>query len=202
MDPIEQLRLYRERANRLLENQLVKSGFDASSTIEFENTEAGPVLTVKMKEPPTELLTALLVVLRQFLNNDEPINQNRVFNTLELHLTDDSLRGELRKARKHWNEMLREDAMRLVYNEKELSPEFITDMWINDTVHSYIRDPQKAEILQHMLPHERAIMRAKFFACVNNAIQIVNFVQYAVSRALDEDLIDLTRTAKRVQSDS
>src|SRR5207253_1835816 len=111
-----------------------------------------------------------------------------------LFLTDDFLKGELAKARKDWNTILKQDAMHLNYNGKVLTPLFITDMWINDAVHSYVSDPEKAAILKHMTDLEKAVMRPKFFTCIHKAIHIINYVNSVVSKALDEGLIDTSKT--------
>lgn len=170
MEPEEQLRLFQDRAKKLLDNPLIQNGFDASSSIEMNNMNEDPVITVTMKEPPEVFMIALLTILRQFMNNDEPIYMNKIFNTLHQCLIDDFLKGELLKARQHWKQMLEQDTIKFIRDEKELTPHFLTDMWINDAVHSYIRDAEKAEVLRTMNPLEQAVMRGKFFACVNNAV--------------------------------
>ena len=193
IDPLEQLRIYQDRVQRLKDNELLKTGLGGGYKLTFSTMGESPTITVSQNEPRNDLLTGLLGIFRQFINNDEQINQYRVFNTLHLCLTDDYLRGELIKARANWSEIMESDGMSLVYNDKELTPLFLTDMWINDALHSEIKEPLKAAILRNMLPHERAPMRYKFFLCVTYACQIIGYVDHVITKALKEGLIDVTR---------
>jgi hypothetical protein len=94
---------------------------------------------------------------------------------------------------KDWKQVMKTDGIQLIYNGKELSPLYVTDMWINDTVHSYIRDPEKEAMLKYMQPPERAIMRTKFFGCLHSAAQIIRYFHFVIRKALDEGLLDTSR---------
>ncbi|MEK6288069.1 MAG: hypothetical protein AABO57_20300 [Acidobacteriota bacterium] len=193
VDPLEQLHVYNDRVQRLKENELSTTGFGASFTLNFDNTGDNPSMTTTIQEPRRDLLTGFLGVFRQFINNNEQINQYKIFKTLHLCLTDEQLKSELVKARADWSRLMKGDGMSLIYNGKVLTPIFLTDMWINDALHSDIEEPEKEAILKHMLPHERGIMRVKFFNCVHNACRIIAYVDFVITKARAEGLIDVTR---------
>jgi hypothetical protein len=193
IDPTEQLRVYNDRVQRLRNNHLSTTGFGASFTWSFDNTGEQTETTVSLQEPRDDLLTGYLGVFRQFINNNEQINQYKIFNTLQVCLTDEHIKGELVKARAAWSEMLQSDGMTLTLNGKLLTPIFLTDMWINDSLHSDIEEADKEEILKIMEPAERGIMRMKFFQCVQNAYGIITFVDAVITMARNEGLIDVTR---------
>jgi hypothetical protein len=193
IDPLEQLRKYNNRVQLLKDNELLKTGLGGGYRMTFSTMGESPAMTVSSNEPRSDLLIGLLGVFRQFINNDEQINQYKVFNTLHLCLTDDHLKGELIKARVDWSKIMKSDGMGLIYNGQELTPLFVTDMWINDALHSDIDEPLKAAILKNMLPHERAPMRHKFFTCIANACLVIGYVDFVIRKALKEGLIDVTK---------
>jgi hypothetical protein len=193
IDPLEQLRKYGERVQRLKENELSKTGFGGGYKMTFSTMGQSPTMTVSQDEPRSDLLTGFLGVFRQFINEKEKINQYKIFKTLQLCLTDDYLKGELIKARGRWSEILKTDGMTLIYDGEELTPLFLTDMWINDALHSDINEPLKAAILKNMRPHERAPMRYKFFLCVERACRVIGYVDFVITKSLNEGLIDATK---------
>lgn len=192
-DPIEQLRKYKERVEQMMDNELSKTGFDYGFEIHYSTMEDDPGITVKSKEPRADLLIGLLVIFRQFINNDEIIQQSKVYHTLKQCLTDEYLKGELEKAMKDWKRVMKEDGMSLIYNGKELTPLYLTEMWINDTVHSSVHDPERAAILKHMQPQDRAIMRAKFFTCLQGACRVLVYFHFVITKALDKGLLDTSK---------
>ena len=193
IEPLERLRRYKERAKQLMDNELSKTGFDYGFKLHADAMGETYKLEVTSKEPRPDLLAGLLAISRQFINDDEPIHQSKVFHILQQGLTDDYLKGQLTKAMKVWKQVMKTDGIQLIYNGKELSPLYVTDMWINDTVHSYIRDPEKEAMLKHMQPYERAIMRTKFFECLQNAGQIIRYFHFVIRKALDEGLLDTSK---------
>ncbi len=152
-----------------------------------------PEMTVSSNEPRSDLLIGFLGIFRQFVNDNEQINQYKVFNTLHQCLTDEHLKGELVKARAEWSEIMKADGMGLVYNGQELTPLFVTDMWINDALHSDIDEPLKAAILKNMLPHERAPMRYKFFLYLAKACRVIAYIDFVITKAFNEGLLNVTK---------
>jgi hypothetical protein len=193
IDPIEQLRKYSHRVKLLQENELSKTGFGGGFKMTFNTMGDSPTMAVSQTEPRNDLLIGFLGVFRQFINDNEQINQYKIFNTLHQCLTDDYLKGELIKARASWTKIMKTDGMSITYNGHELTPLFVTDMWINDALHSDIDEPLKAAILKNMRPHERAPMRYKFFLCITNACLVIGYVDFVITKALDEELLDFTK---------
>lgn len=190
LKPIEQLHIYKERVELLMENELSKTGFGGGCKITFTREQG---IEVESNEPRSDLLIGFLGVFRQFINNDEPIYQNKIFNLLQLYLTDEHLKGELIKARQSWDELMARDMMSYERNGKDYSPLFITDMWTKDALHSYIRDPEKAALLKQLLPAEKAILRTRFFNCITKACSVINYVYIVITKAFDEGLLDFSQ---------
>jgi hypothetical protein len=87
IEPLEQLRRYKERAEQLMENELSKTGFDYGFKLHADAMGETHKLEVTSKEPRPDLLAGLLTIFRQFINDDEPIHQSKVYHTLQQCLT-------------------------------------------------------------------------------------------------------------------
>jgi len=73
----------------------MQSGLDTNLTI----TAGGGSATVTWNRPDEEEFQAFLVDLRPFISEGEPVFLRRVYNLIELHITDPELREEARRSR-------------------------------------------------------------------------------------------------------
>jgi hypothetical protein len=91
----EQFGWFLDQADRLSRRRLMQSGLDTNLTI----TAGGGSATVTWNRPDEEEFQAFLVDLRPFISEGEPVFLRRVYNLIELHITDPELREEARRSR-------------------------------------------------------------------------------------------------------
>ncbi len=86
---------------------------------------------IQSHQPAEEDLRSCLVTLRQFLMDKEPVFILRIYNIAQLHLASDELRKHLQDSRRLLSKFQKQGPLRVEINGKELTPERITDLWIN-----------------------------------------------------------------------
>ena len=85
----------------------------------------------------------------QFISNNEPVFLYKIYNLCQKHLINDKLKEYLIKSREAWKQAQKSTGIILKYNERELTPEYITDLWING--YYFHSDINKLHILNHLL---------------------------------------------------
>lgn len=183
MNIIDQLHLYRARATQLRNSRLIKEGFNPGLTINWNKMQG---LRFISKEPDETSLRSFLLTFRQFVSEKEPVCVNRIFNLCHRHLISDKLKEYLIKSRRAWKNSLKGTGIMLIYNKRELTPEFITDLWING--YYFHSDPKKLTILNKILPHERMLIRFQFLNFLLDATKQVLYVDNIINVALKEGL--------------
>ena len=105
----------------------MQSGLDTNLTI----TAGGGSATVTWNRPDEEEFQAFLVDLRPFISEGEPVFLRRVYNLIELHITDPELREEARRSRN----TLRDYEVGADLHLRDRSPAQIADAYIDGTFH-------------------------------------------------------------------
>lgn len=132
--PREQLELFVERCEELSKTRLIVSGAMSSIGFTFkgEAVPEGFKVTYEAREPDTDDLRSFLMTFRKFILKDGPIFIERIFNLCHQHLKDDKLKTELIKARAAWrDEMKGFGGIALQVDGKQLTAEYVLDLWIN-----------------------------------------------------------------------
>lgn len=183
MKVIDQLHLYRARAMELRNSQIIRKGFNPGITINWNKMQG---LRFISKQPDETSLKAFLMTFRHFISQKEPIFINKVYNLCQKYLISDKLKEYLVKSRKVWKNSLKSTGIIMVYNKRELTPEFITDLWING--YYFHSDLKKLTILNRILPHERMLIRFQFLNFLLDATRQVLYVDNIIKVALRENL--------------
>lgn len=181
----EQLELFVFRADDLAREPVLQD-FNNSFSIKFDHVEG---ISFESQQPDEALLRSFLLTFRQFISHDEPIYLNKIFNVCHKYLTSDELKAHLIKAREGWQKQLKEGQMHFTYNDKEITPEYITDLWINGFY--FHNDPRKWRALQSILPHEHLITKHFFLMHLSSATRHVLYVAHIVKIALRENLFSI-----------
>lgn len=126
--PEQQLQVFHSEVSSLRREPLAKSGWETQVSYSFGK---GVGLSIKQEGPDETQLRSLLLALRKFVSGREPVDLNRIYNLLLRHLTSDELKTYLIDARKKWRQAQNLDAVALIVDEKELTPERIADLLIN-----------------------------------------------------------------------
>ena len=183
MNTHEQLEMFSARVEQLRNTRLIRQGFNPAITISWDRMKG---LRFQSEEPDEETLRSFLLTFRQFVSNNEPVFLNRVYNLCQRHLSSDQLKGYLVESREAWRQAQRSSGIRLVINNEELTPEFVTDLWINGCY--FHSDPEKLSRLKQLLPHEGMLVRNQFLSYLVDATRQVIYLGNVVTIALHENL--------------
>jgi hypothetical protein len=169
----ESLELFVNRAEVLLSSRLILNGFGTSLSFGFDRVQG---LTFSSKQPDEELLRSFLLTFRRFISEGEAVFLFRIFNLCQRHLTSENLKNYLIEARQYWSQEVRGGRTGHVnykLNEIQISPEFITDLWINGY---YFHDsPAKLRELEQLLSNQKVLVRHIF---LDHLVQAVKFISY------------------------
>lgn len=179
---IEELSNFCHQADQLRNEPLVRAGWDNSFSLRFDRT-AG--LRTVVRQPNETALRSLLLALRRFVAQGEPVHLDRLYNVCETAITSDRLRAFLRDARDAWKRAQRANGLKLVVNGKEISPCDVADMWING--HYFHSDPAKRARLAEV--SVTPLNRFQFISFVGDALQQTLYMDSIVRHALRDGLV-------------
>ncbi len=183
MNIVDLLHLYRAKVEELRNSRLLQEGFNPGLTINWNKMQG---LRFVSREPDETSLRAFLITFRQFVLNNEPIFINKIYNLCHKYLISDKLKEYLIKSRKDWKEAQKSTGIILVYNKRELNPEFITDLWING--YYFHCDQKKLTILNKILPHEKMLIKFQFLNFLLDATRQVLYMDNIINASLKEGL--------------
>ncbi len=163
---------------------MVKEG--AGYNVSF-NVDSKKGASMKASFPDEEVLRSFLMTFRQFMAPSEAVHINRVLNICWKKLEpNNKLRDELIEARTSWRKALKNNGIGLVFNEQELSPERVADLWMNG--HYFHNDDDKYKALENMLGYELAFVKAHFMEFLIQATNIIIYLGHLVAYALKNNL--------------
>jgi hypothetical protein len=182
---IAQFENFCHQADRLKSQSLVQSGWDNSYSLNFTK---GQGVTMSLTQPNEEQLRSLLLELRRFISPKDPAFINRIYNLCDAHITSDELKGLLRHAREQWKVAQRNSGMRLVMNERQITPAHLADLWINGHYfHGSIDDPKTLELRE--LGALLGIERFEFIGYVGETLRQVLYVDNILRHALRDGCV-------------
>ncbi|HDZ01485.1 MAG TPA: hypothetical protein ENH52_08490 [Nitrospirae bacterium] len=170
--------------DELRQTKIVKDGFNSSITIKYE-AEKG--LHFQSVHPDEEYFRSFLLTFRKFVSEKEPIYLYRIYNICQQYLTNEKDKEYLVKSRNIWKDTLKSSGLKLILNGREMSPEVVTDLWING--YYFHDDIEKVNALNGMLPHERMLIKNQFENFIIEAVRVVLHVGNVVTDSLKEGQI-------------
>jgi hypothetical protein len=131
----ERLELFVERADELRDLRLTQSMWSWNYTIKW-NAQSG--FSSELPGQDRDAQRSFASLFRQFWKPGEAINVGSICNHCDRYLADDHVKQEVQTLRERWNKVLHGKAGgRLVLNGKELTPEYVLDLWFTGaTMHS------------------------------------------------------------------
>jgi hypothetical protein len=193
--PRDQLECFLHLVERLGQKRLIKTaGLQPEFSFRFHH-QHGAMFAAR--EPDPEDLESYLLPFRQLLLQKEPASLGRINNILAQGLTNDELRSWLNESRHQWKRALQHGGMRLVIREKEITPEYATDLWINGY---YFHTTQKLEELQRFTgPFEAILVRNRFLNHVYDATMYALNLRNIAMIAVREGHCDFARVKPNLQ---
>jgi hypothetical protein len=133
--------------------------------------------------PDEEDLRSYLVTFRQFISPGEPVYFNGIYNIAFKRLKPNTqLREILIEVRQGWREVLKHNGIGIRFNEQELSPEVVADLWING--HYFHNDDDKYATLARALNLSLGFIQANFMQFIIQATSLILYLGYVVSQGL------------------
>ena len=184
----ERFELFVQRVDELLDKRIVRQDMRAEFTMRWD--VASQRLTQQLTQPDEEAyeeaLQSFLLLFRQFISENEPIFINRIFTDTIRYLQSDTLKTEVEKARKAWNDSFRKmGSLQVVIDNKELTAEYLLDLWING--HYFHNDSEKEEELRRYLATgDMPLVRMQLLTVLPGLTQIVGYMGKVIKSALQE----------------
>lgn len=186
MNDIEKSELYKTRTEELKNTRLIRKGFNPAITVQWNNMQG---LQFNSSEVDEEDLRSFLITFRQFISPKEPVFLQHIYNLCQRCLASDELKGYLIKSREAWKKAQRNTGIKLIIKGKEITPEDVTDLWING--YYFHNDSEKMAMLKRLLPHESMLVRNHFLNFLVDATRQILYVSNIITIALKEDLFKI-----------
>lgn len=123
-DELKQIKVFKSRAEKLLNNSLVLGGFKSSADLQINND--GPSFSFEL--PSEEAFESLLMRFRHFWAQKELCSFNRVRNIVHRHMPHTRERTEALKVA--WKKGLFHSS-HIMIDGVELTSEKLIDIWLN-----------------------------------------------------------------------
>lgn len=181
----ELLRLFLNRVDELRSTRLVRNGYESGITMKW--TEDTGTLNFQLLQPDEELFRSLLLTLRHFLLAKEPTYIYKIYNVCHRFIKNEQHKQYLSKSRTFLGESMKSTGIQLNIDEKQFSPDYIWDIYINGLY--FHNDTEKMKIINNLNYHERLLVKNELFGFVNSAVRQILYVGRIVALALDNNEI-------------
>lgn len=134
---VERLGLFRERAEELRQTRFFRDTLLGGYGFKIEAQQVPGTLDeynaiFSLSDFDDEYLRSFLTLFRRFfMANDPIINLFSIYNLCHQHLINDQYKAFLIKSREIVNYVLKNSSFQLRIDETNITPEYISDVWIN-----------------------------------------------------------------------
>lgn len=184
MNSSDKLSLFNHKAEELKRTRLLKNGFNPSITIDYEKMKG---VRFDVHEPDEDDLRSFLILFRQFFLKNEPIFLNSIYTICHQNFTSQKIKEDLIEAKKIWKKSLKSFGLVYIFNGQELTPEYITDLWINGY---YFHNDQEKVALLKRLRLVQPIVRYYFFHHLVEGTKQVLYLSNIITFARKEGLLN------------
>lgn len=185
--PEKQLELFVRRVRELGDLRLVQEKMGYNFSLSFDQVVG---LESTLSGPDEEALRSYLLTFRQFISPSEPVFINKIYNLCFEYLdSNNELRDYLLKSRQVWRSALDTGFMGLTFNEQQLSPKEVADLWINGFY--FHNDNDKYERLSELLSSPAMpFVKANFYQLIITATRVIAYLGNFVDQALKQGYFD------------
>jgi hypothetical protein len=190
---IQRLELFRERAEELGQARFLRNTLMAGYELKIEARLLPDTLdqyetTITISAYDAEDLRSFLTFFRRFvLQRDPVVYLFSIYNLCHQYLTNETHKAYLVRSRQIALEVLRTSAFQLKINEQDMTPELVSDIWINGW---YFHDNIDHLLFLRALPPETYIMlNLYFFDYLRGITRQILYTSDVVNVALNEELI-------------
>lgn len=186
LDEMDAIGVFLQKVDELGRTRLIERTTQIGYTLKYDQT-AG--MSFESREPDEEDLRSFLLTFRRFVAQGDPVNIGRIHNIADRRVTSDDLRRHLREAREHWRRDVQVGGMSLVFNGKQISPEYVADLFING--HYFHDEPDKrAKLVSLTEPLEYLLVRHHFLNFIVDGARQVFYVANVLNIAIRDGVFE------------
>jgi len=186
MKELTQLSLFISRSNEIKNTRAIKNGFNTQFKIHWDKEKG---FITEISQPNEEDLRSFLLLLRQFISDDEPIFLNRIYNLCYKYIDDDEIKSGLIEARKNWKHSHISCGMGVILENEIFTPEYSTDLWING--YYFHNDEEKRKKIESKLHLEQHLIRQQFLNFIISATENIFYVSDMIELAIKRDKLKI-----------
>lgn len=196
LEPRQQLELFVRRVNELNQRSIIQQGNFQKLQLRTRIDQSGwsyELSDVDGKPIEVEAFNSLLLALRPFIAQKEPIFLSDVFKICGRYLTDNAPREGFDKAWRQWKSYLRgnTDIIQIFDGDELLTPLVILDIWING--HYFHNDLEHIERLERWKDH-RGFLDGQFKMIIQELVHLIRWLGGFVHQAFENGWIDFSRS--------
>ena len=185
MTVLDQLELYVAKVDEMADTRLIRNGFNPDITMSWNKMQG---LRFESRESDEDNLRSFLVTFRQFISEKELVYLRRIYRLCHQHIRGDELREHLRHDREMWKQMHKACGVKLTLNGRDITPEYVADLWVNG--YYFHSDPDKRNALTGLLSDAGLMVRFTFLNFLVEGTRQVLYVRNMIGIAQREALID------------
>ena len=184
MNDKQRLIRYAQRVEELRSRRLFREKAGYKHSLNWHHVKG---MSVRLEMPDEEDLRSYLVTFRQFISPDEPVFFNRMYNIAFQRLKPNTqLKELLIEVRQEWRQVLKHNGIGLRFNEQELSPKVVADLWING--YYFHNDDDKYATLARVLNGGLGFIQTNFMQFIIQATSLILYLGHVVTHGLKNNL--------------
>jgi hypothetical protein len=183
-----------ERATELLETRLLKGGVDLSYKMRFESKTQQFTVTTPQLDPDD--WRSLLILLRQFVSDSEPIYISKIMKDANRWATDEEIKLHIADARKLWNQVYRTSGLfPIILNDQELTTEKALDIIMySKHIHT---DPDKADFMENFGTYPIPTVEMQLHLNLPNLLNVIFFVRAILLEGLKNESFNFSDASEK-----
>ena len=181
---IARLKLFNEKAKRLLESRFVKHILRSKKISFGVRAEKGKPIQISTTLPDQDSIDAFVLTFRYFIQNNERCSFGNLAKTYSKSFIPKEMRKEYFEARKRLNDYLDSPAS-LKYGDEPLSRRRVFDVFVyGGLAHAH---QKKKEVFSKWMenPIVRGFFEAEFASILFTTLRIIQYVAKLNSRAIE-----------------
>jgi hypothetical protein len=188
---IQHLELFRERAEELRQTRFLRDTLFRGYGFKIEAQQVPGTLdkyeaTFSLSDFDVEDLRSFLTLFRRFFLKDDPvINLFSIYNLCHQHLINEQYKDFLVKSREIASYALKNSSFQLKIAEAEMTPEHISDVWINGY---YFHDnTDHLNFLRSLPPfYTEVVLKTYFFDYLRDMTMQIIYTNNVINAALND----------------
>lgn len=192
ISPSERIELFLRCVKELQDRRFVHEGL-TQFNFQIKYDEKLQRLETKLQEADQEDFRSFLLTFRKLISNNEEVNVDRVLNICIEFIKNEQqeLREVLKELKTVWGYGYRNGFVQMQQGGRNLTPEYVLDLWING---SYFHDdPDKRQQLIELMKNDLPSVKIQLLWSLPILTRIILHVGALVSQALEDKSFDFSK---------